>query len=595
MAPFSHERALTILREELFGTTAREQFGEGRSKKNGDDPDLTPLVGPRGSGAPFVAFSECPVGAASLGQVYRGTLADGREVAVKVQRPDVYTQVGLDMYIVRGALAWLKEYWQTDTDIPAVADQVGAGLLRELDYRLEAANADAFAKQHAFLPFVRVPANVPELSGRKVMVSEWIDGRPLRDCTETEKLGLVRMGLESSVAQLLQTGMIHADPHEGNFLLDDEGKLVMLDFGLVTQMDPGHQEAMAGCVLAFINEDYDEMIVKFKGMGVLPEQPQRWIDGRWVDCTFEDFRGAFLTALFASDNDEGFKPTDMTNFGDLWIKLGTLALEYAFIIPSYYILVMRSFATFEGIAETVDGDFDIYSAAMPYAARRALAPTTPEGFDALKAALVDDKGALRVDRLSAAVPKRGRRGSAPRLGSSSAAAPAAEVLTTLLLEERDGRAFRRVLLEVDTLAAARYALSPAGLDIVRVAASAAVAGCWRRARGEVGGRQTFERQNEVPEPSSSTAAASFSPTVAALEAGRLQRRGAWRRRRVLSVLVRTHVTRLLRRGGLEGKMAAAMLAVVAAWTGLATFFREFFGRALNRFRSNPGWMLMSAR
>ena len=64
-------------------------------------------------------------------------------------------------------------------------------------------------------------------------------GRPLRDCTDAEKLSLVRMALESSVAQLLQTGMIHADPHEGNFLLGDDGKLCMLDFGLVTEMDPG--------------------------------------------------------------------------------------------------------------------------------------------------------------------------------------------------------------------------------------------------------------------------------------------------------------------------------------------------------------------
>ena len=171
---------------------------------------------------------------------------------------------------MRRGWPWVTEYWQTETDIPAVADQVGAGLLRELDYRLEAANADRFAQKHAFLPFLRVPGNVPALSGRRVMVSEWIDGRPLRECSAAEKLSLVRMGLECSVAQLLQTGMIHADPHEGNFMLGDDGKLVMLDFGLVTTMEPGHQESMAGAVLAFIAADYDAMLEEFKGMGVLP-------------------------------------------------------------------------------------------------------------------------------------------------------------------------------------------------------------------------------------------------------------------------------------------------------------------------------------
>jgi hypothetical protein len=69
--------------------------------------------------------------------------------------------------------------------------------------------------------------------------------------------------------------------------------------------NPGHQESMAGCVLAFIEADYDMMLEKFKGMGVLPEQPQRWVGGRWVDCTFEDFRAAFLKALFAASDGQG--------------------------------------------------------------------------------------------------------------------------------------------------------------------------------------------------------------------------------------------------------------------------------------------------
>ena len=622
MDPFDQSRAMEILREEL----GLELSGDSGGNDGGDWSAAPPLVGAPGSGAPFTALSEVPVGAASLGQVYRGTLADGREVAVKVQRPDVYAQVALDMYIIRAALAWLREYWQTDTDIPAVADQVGAGLLRELDYRLEAANADAFAAKHAFLPFLRVPANVPELSGRRVMVSEWMNGRPLRDCTPTEKLSLVRMGLESSVAQLLQTGMIHADPHEGNFLLGDDGRLVMLDFGLMTEMDPGHQESMAGCVLAFIDADYDEMLEKFKGMGVLPDQPQRWVAGRWVDCSFQDFRGAFLKALFASNgsggNEEdvhGFKPTDMTNFGDLWLKLGSLALEYAFIIPSYYVLVMRSFATFEGIAETVDGEFDIYSAAMPYAARRALAPTTASGAVALRAALVDASGALRIDRLAAAVPRRGQRDNAPSSAAAAAAtaaavateaeddpdmststtrgngdpsassagaaagvapgAPssvaAAGMLTHLLLEARDGQALRRVLIEVDTLAAVTFALSPAGLRWLRTVAIEALKG-WRtaaaaivqwlgrgrgggngRGRGavysapsgeSVGAGAGLNGAPNVPrgEPrvSASSPASAYFRSAADDSAALSLRRGAWRRRRVITVLVSAHASRL---------------------------------------------------
>ena len=108
--------------------------------------------------APLARLSREPIAAASLAQVHKGILRDGRVVAVKIQRPGVYEQVALDMYVFRLLLAGLRAYWKTDTDIPAVADEVGAGLLRELDFRLEAANAGDFARRNgAVTPFFRVP------------------------------------------------------------------------------------------------------------------------------------------------------------------------------------------------------------------------------------------------------------------------------------------------------------------------------------------------------------------------------------------------------------------------------------------------------
>ena len=402
MPPFEADAALDLLRAELRV-----------------HPDV-PLAHPADPRAPFARLSREPVAAASLAQVHKGILRDGRVVAVKIQRPGVYEQVALDMYVFRLLLAGLRAYWKTDTDIPAVADEVGAGLLRELDFRLEAANAGDFARRNgAVTPFLRVPRGVPELSARRVMATEWIDGKPLRECDADQRLALVRMGLTSSVAQMFQTGTLHADPHEGNFLLANDGRLAMLDFGLVTRMDPSHQEAMAGCVLAFVAEDYDAMLDNFAGMGVIPDQPQRWVDGRWVDCSRDEFADAFKAALFAADsrendkNGEPFRPTDMTDFGSLWVRLGALALEYAFLLPSYYALVMRSFATFEGIAKSIDGEFDVYAAAIPFAARRALAPVTPEGRDARSDAR-SSTSAARASRPADSSPWREHQPSTER-------------------------------------------------------------------------------------------------------------------------------------------------------------------------------------
>ena len=146
------------------------------------------------------------------------------------------------MYVFRLLLAGLGAYWKTDTDIPAVADEVGAGLLRELDFRLEAANAGDFARRNgAVTPFLRVPRGVPELSGSPVMTTEWIDGKPLRECDADQRLALVRMGLTSSVAQMFQTGTLHAD-HKGNFLLANERTIGHVGFGLPWPwMDPSHR------------------------------------------------------------------------------------------------------------------------------------------------------------------------------------------------------------------------------------------------------------------------------------------------------------------------------------------------------------------
>ena len=118
-----------------------------------------PIAHPSDPRAPFARLSPASPSPPRASPRCKGTLRDGRVVAVKIQRPGVYEQVALDMYVVRLLLAGLRAYWKTDTDIPAVADEVGAGLLRELDFRLEAVNASVFARRNgAVTPFLRVPS-----------------------------------------------------------------------------------------------------------------------------------------------------------------------------------------------------------------------------------------------------------------------------------------------------------------------------------------------------------------------------------------------------------------------------------------------------
>lgn len=589
--PFPTDAAYRIIREEL--------------KWDG------PIVDSEGTGALFKEMSAEPVAAASLGQVYRCKLHDGREVAVKVQRPDVYLQVGLDLYVLRAVLASLKAYWESDKDYVEIADEVGAGLFRELDYRLEAANADRFAELHAFLPFLHVPHNVPEYTRARVMTTEWAHGRPLRDLSDDEKLHLVRMGVECTVAQLLRTGMLHADPHEGNFMLGDDGRLIMLDFGLVTYIDPANQESMAQAILNFMNKDYMGMLTAFVGMGVLPDQPLKWSrtqQGKWVanPTSWETLKTAFQNAIEDGGKKEDVK-ADVNNFGDLFAKLGGLAWEYSFFTPVYYVLVMRSLVTLEGVAKTTDSEFNMYTSALPYAARRALAPTTSAGAAALQAALLDENGMLRVDQLqtvaAGATPQnsltelpaikkvketnvlkglfnkvRRRRQKVENAQKESMDTGAAtDMMAQLLFETVEGRALRRVLHSVNTLAAVQYLLSPAAKAIRNTMAAIAISSLTvfadRQRDGVVSGTSGVKSDT-------SDAKQGFGDTAVR----KTLKPAAWRRPKVMQVLLLGHMMRLWSKFGLAGKIATLrltlsfswMLAIRALWQVIGLAFARMF-------------------
>ena len=230
---------------------------------------------------------------------------------------------------------------------------------------------------------------------------------------------------------------------------------------------------------------------------------------------------------------------------------------------------MRSFATFEGIAKSIDGEFDVYAAAIPFAARRALAPVTPEGRDALRRALVDERGALRVGRLVAMArtpaEHRTRRdvannrerderreGEGEGEETSTAAASAAfSAVSALLLEERDGRALRRVLREADSIAAAKALLTRDGFAALRVAAEASTSAS-----------TSAEDTNRRPGYAS---ASIWAPEEAEMASAMARRRAPARRKRVLAAVAGAHTRRLLHTEGFRGVAALVALGLAWAW------------------------------
>lgn len=166
----------------------------------------------------FEFLSPEPVASASIGQVYRGVLRPelgGHSVAVKVQRPGAAESIALDVFLLRQFIGIVQRMAGITRDLGALADEVGSGLRGECDFRNEVANAMEFSKAHAELDFITVPRMMTRLCTRRVLVSEWVDGRsPTQllasgDAGTTDVLALVRKGIQCSLAQLLVTGCMH--------------------------------------------------------------------------------------------------------------------------------------------------------------------------------------------------------------------------------------------------------------------------------------------------------------------------------------------------------------------------------------------------
>ena len=534
--PFDSQTALDIMRENL---------------RAGKRP-LAP--GMAGEGQPvFAELTAEPIAAASLGQVYRGRTWDGVDVAVKVQRPRLLEIVSLDMHVLRIALVGLRKVWGegNGVDLRPIADAVGEGLFLELDYLGEARNADRFREEHEFLGFVSSPRWLPEYSSSQVLTMEWVHGKFLSQLEPAQAVLMMQLAVEASVAQLLQTGFVHADPHEGNLIMGDDGLIYFIDFGLMATVDPGVMEAFAGGIVHLLAGNFRELADDFRGMG--------WVDqfeklntstNVWEPCAIEEFCSTLEGALTSGSGvnaDTGLVETARQGFGDLLEVFAKLSSNYKFICPPYAILLGRTFATLEGICAKADPDFNVYEAALPYAVRRGLAPTTPHGASSLRATLLTERGSFQWARFQATLAMADM-GDRPTRGTATD--PVGVVAGVLAAPE--GRVLRGILADVDTVDIVRHIAGKQG----KVMRDSTVQAMSKQMEESLSCPWLPGRKKEIDEARDKAAI------------NRFVAREYWQKR-VVGSLLSAHVRRLF--SSSEGLLAAAMLLM----TTVKVFFKAF--------------------
>jgi predicted unusual protein kinase regulating ubiquinone biosynthesis (AarF/ABC1/UbiB family) len=337
----------------------------------------------------YAELSAQPIAAASLGQVYKGKLKTGEEVAIKVQRPDLRERITIDLYILRNLAGWVqRKVKRVRSDLVGILDELGDRIFEEMDYIHEGENAERFFELYGSMKDIYVPKIYWEYTNRRVLTMEWINGLKLTQPEKIADLGinaryLIEIGVQCSLRQLLEHGFFHADPHPGNLLATMDGKLAYLDFGMMSEVKPAQRYGLIEAIVHVVNREFDSLAKDYVKLEFLTPE---------TDLT--PIVPAFAK-VFA--NAEGASVADL-NIKSITDDLSALMYEYPFRVPPYYALIIRSLVTLEGIAIYIDPNFKVLSEAYPYVAKRLLTDPADELRTSLKELLFKD-GKFRWNRL----------------------------------------------------------------------------------------------------------------------------------------------------------------------------------------------------
>ncbi|MFC4809467.1 ABC1 kinase family protein [Paenibacillus sp. GCM10023250] len=315
----------------------------------------------------FRSFSEEPLAAASIGQVYEARLLDGTRVAIKVQRPGIQKIIDTDLDILadlarlaEGALEWARNY-----RLGEIVDELAHTLRRELDYNLEARNAERFLAQDQ--PNIVVPEVYWDYSSKRVLTMAFVEGIKLSDRGQLERAGLDAGQLASRFAttilhQVLVAGLYHGDPHPGNVLALPDGRLALLDFGMVGRLNPGMKKEFVSFVIAMRNQSSKGVIRAISNMGVIPEDAD--LDALGADV--DELREKYYKV-----------PLNRIGFGEIVGDLFALSFRHRIRIPSEMTLLGKSLLTMEGVVTALDPSFSVFDVAEPFGKRLFLERLDP--------------------------------------------------------------------------------------------------------------------------------------------------------------------------------------------------------------------------
>ena len=320
----------------------------------------------------FVRFDPVPLASASLAQVHEAQLRDGRRVAVKVQHADIDTIARLDLRALRRILSVVQMVTRL-RGLESYHADISQMIGEELDFTKEARNIGTIAAHFAGDPMIRFPGVVPELSSRRVLVTELVDGIKVTDVAELRAQGVDRHALAQRILtaycqMIFVDGVYHADPHPGNILVQSDGGVVFLDFGAVGVLSPQMKAGIPQFLEGVIRRDASKITAALHRMGFLPRDVS---DRDAAERVIEYFQRKFLDRVTIDSWKLSDVQVDMRTKLEAMADLRSLDVSFRdltsmFQVPREWVLVERTVLLLLGLSTHLDPEMNPMRTIQPY-------------------------------------------------------------------------------------------------------------------------------------------------------------------------------------------------------------------------------------